>query len=465
MTLRSLTGGLGARTQMRRRALMISLPAALLLAGCTGSSFTASAPDIAPKFDAAAPARNANAPVWWSAFRDSRLDGLVQQGLSRNLSISEALAVIDEAEANARLTRAADLPSVQAGGSATRGDAQGTGTVESSAATLSTSWMIDLFGANRANRAAAVADLEAAQLSADVARQSVTSAIALAYIDLRYYQESVSLTRRSIESRRRTLGLTRTMMDAGQVSRLELLQAEQAVAQAEAGLPALEVGADQSLNRLATLTAQRSGSLRPNLAKGGSQPKARFTPSVGLPTDVIRARPDLRMAERRFAAASARIGVAEAAFYPSVQLSGSITPTNISGGGNRTTWGFGPQINLPIFSGGANTAQLKGAEARAAQAHIQWRAAVLNAVEEVENALVSYNRGNRNVAAQQRLVDSTSQTLTLARSSYEAGQVDLFTVLDAERDLFSARQALAEANRRLASDFVAVSIAAASNAK
>lgn len=446
-----------------RRSLLLGVPALLLLAACGQTSYTAPDADIAPKFDAAAPARSQTAPVWWSAFRDSRLDGLIQQGLSRNLSIAEAAAVIDEAEAGARLARAADLPNVSVQGSASRGNPEGARVVESSAGSLSTSWMIDLFGGNQAARAAAIAELDAARLSADAAKLSVTSAIALAYIDLRYYQESISLTRRSIESRRQTLSMTRTMVEAGQAGRLEVLQAEQAVAQAEAGLPALEVGFDQAINRLATLTASRSGTLRPNLTKGGGQPHARFRPNVGVPADVIRARPDVRMAERRFAAATARVGVAEAAFYPSIQLTGNITPTNLRRGGNVTTWGFGPQINLPIFSGGANQANLKGAEARAAQAHVQWRASVLNAVEEVENGLVSYNRGSVNVAAQQRLVDSTNQTLSLSRTSYEAGEVDLFRILDAERDLLSARQALATANRTLASDFVRLSIAAAAN--
>lgn len=443
---------------------LAALPLTLALASCTTTGFVAPTPDVAPSFAAQAPARSAQGP-WWLSFRDAELDRLIGQGLARNLSIEEAVALIDEAEAAARLTRASDLPNVQAGGAATRGNLQGTGVTETTSATLSTSWLIDIFGGNRAARAASIAELEAAELSLDAARRTVTSAIALAYIDLRYYQESLALTRQSIASRNETLRLTQSMRDIGQANGLDVLQAEQAVAQAEAALPMLAIGYDQSLNRLATLTASRSAELRPALQRGSSQPTARFRPSVGVPAEVIRARPDVRIAERELAAATARVGVAEAAFWPSVSLSGTITPTNIQSGGNLTTWSLGPQINLPIFTGGANRAQLSAAESRAVQSEIRWRASVLDAIEEVENGLSSYNRGSSNVAAQRRLVEATRQTVDLGRESWRTGQADFLTVLDAERSLLDARDALAAAVRDHAASYVSISIAAAAPLK
>lgn len=438
---------------------LAALPLTLFLAACATAEFTPPEPELAESFAASAPARQATAP-WWSSFRDSRLDGLIAQGLARNLSIQEAVAMIDEAEAGARLVRAADLPAVQASGAATRGDLQGTGITESSSATLATSWMLDIFGGNRAERAAALAELEAARLSAEASRRAVAAAIAGAYIDLRFHQESIALTRQSIASRRETLALTRSMQELGQAGRLDVLQAEQAVAQAEAGLPALEIGFDQALNQLATLTSSRSADLRPALQRGGAQPVARFRPSVGVPAEVIRARPDIRIAERQLAAAVARVGVAEAAFWPSVSLSGSITPTNIRGGGNSTTWSLGPQINLPIFSGGANRARLSAAESRAVQAELRWRSGVLTAIEEVENGLSAYGRGATNVEAQRRLERAAQETVSLARESFQSGQSDFFTVLDAERNLLTARSALAAAIRDHAAAYVALSIAA-----
>ncbi|WP_189682389.1 efflux transporter outer membrane subunit [Seohaeicola zhoushanensis] len=443
------------------RRVLLSLLMATALTGCATTPFVARAPDLANSFSVAAPARTAQAP-WFQSFQDRRLDELILRALARNLSIQEALAVIDEAEAGTQLARASDFPTLRAGGAAVRGDPDAIGRVsDSTSATLSTSWMLDLFGANRANRAAAVAELEAAQISEEVARRAVTAAVSSAYIDLRFFQESIALTRQSVASRKETLDLTRSMLELGQANRLDVLQAEQAVAQAEANLPSLQIGFDQSLNRLATLTASRTAELRPMLQRGSAQPVARFRPSVGVPAEVIRARPDVQVAERQLASAAARIGVAEAAFWPSVTLSGTITPTDIKGGGSLTSWSIGPQISLPIFTGGANKARLKAAEARAQQAETRWRASVLDAIEEVENGLSAYNRGAANVVAQRRLVASAQETVSLAREIYRSGQSTFFTVLDAERNLLSARAALASAVRDHAAGYVAVSVAAA----
>lgn len=448
------------KTRSLSSRFLLLFPLTLALSACVTTEFTRPTVDVATAFAGYAPGRAANGP-WWQSFRDSRLDGLVASGLARNLSIEEAISAITEAEAGLGLARAGGLPIASVGASAVRGDPQATGAItDTTAATLSTSWMLDVFGANRASRNAALAELEAAKLSPEAARQAVTAAIANAYIDLRYYQESIALTRQSIASRRETLNLTRSMSDVGQANRLDVLQAEQAVAQAEAGLPPLEIGFDQALNRLATLTAGRTADLRPGLLRGAAQPTARLRPSVGLPADVIRLRPDIGIAEYGLAAAVARVGVAEAAFWPSVTLSGSISPANVRGGANPTSWSLGPQINLPIFTGGANKANLSAAESRAVQAEIRWRAAVLGAVEEVENGLSAYNRGASNVAAQRRHVATAQETVGLARESWQGGQADFFTVLDAERTALTARTALATAVRDHAAAYVSLSVAA-----
>ncbi|UFS67116.1 MULTISPECIES: efflux transporter outer membrane subunit [Paracoccus] len=445
---------------LSRRGLLGGLVSTLALAACNPVSHTAPRAEVAGAFAASSPARRAGANAWWAAFRDKRLDGLIAAGLNRNLDVQTAVATIREAQANARLVGASDLPQVEAQGAAARNRSE-TGIVESSSATLGVSWLVDLFGQNRAARQGASARLDAAYLSAEVARLTVASAIASAYVDARYYQEALALTRQSLTSRKRTLEMTRTQDAFGSVSRLEVLQAEQLVAQAEAALPGLEVGFDQSVNRLATLTAGRSADLAAQLRQGGGQPRARYSASVGVPADVVRVRPDVRMAERNLAAAAADVGEAQAAFYPRLTLSGSITPTNIGGGGSSKSWGFGPQISLPLFSGGANQAQLSAAQARAEQARLAWQASVLGAVEEVENALAGYNRDARAVAAQSRLVENARETVNLTRSSYELGEADFFPVLDAERSLLSARQELAAAVRQQALNFVALSAASA----
>ncbi len=451
-------------TRLSRRGLLAGLSSVGLLAACgTSTPFTAPKADVADRFAGNSPARRAGANTWWAAFRDSQLDRLVNDGLARNLDVMSAVASIREAEANARLVGASDLPQITASASGQRGDSTGAGTVsETSSGTLGVSWMIDVFGANRAARRGARADLDAAYLSADVARLTVVSAIASAYIDARYYQNMRDLTRQSLESRKQSLRLTEQQDVLGASTRIDVLQAEQLVTQAEAALPPLETGFDQSVNRLATLTDSTSSAVAAALRKsGGTQPRARYSASVGVPADVIRARPDVRMSERQFASAMAGVDQAQAAFYPQLTLSGSVTPLNISGGGSMKTWGFGPQLSVPLFSGGANSARLSAAQARAEQARLAWRSSVLGAVEEVENALAGYNRDSRLVAAQTKLVGNAEESVGLTRDSYEYGESEFFPVLDAERVLLSSRQELAGALRQQSLNFIKLSAAAA----
>lgn len=453
------TGTIRPRALPRRAFLAGS--AALALAGCA-VNYSAPVASVPDSFGSGTPARRDNGRDWTRAFEDRQLDGLIAAGRARNLDIAQARIAITEAEAGAGITRAGALPQASVTGSAQRGDSQGSGAIrETSGLGLGVSWVLDLFGANANARAAAEARLDASWLSADVTSLLIEGAIASAYADLRFQQASSALIRRSIDSRRKSLALTRAQEEAGVASRLDLIQAEQLVAEGEAQLPAREVAFDQALARLAALTAQASTSLRPGLEKGASQPRPRFSASVGLPADVVRERPDVRLNERLFAAAAYEVGVAQAQFWPSVSLSGNITATRISGGGNITPWGFGPAINLPIFTGGANAANLKGAEARAAKARLAWEAAVLKAVEEVESGLAATSRDVRNVAAQQKLVDTSAQAVELARTSFALGDGTFFNVLEAERSLLNAQQGLAQAQYQRALHYIALSLAAA----
>ncbi|SOC15892.1 multidrug efflux system outer membrane protein [Rhodobacter sp. JA431] len=442
-----------------RRVFLAGASAAL--AGCAQVQYDAPLAVAPGRFDANAPARADRAEGWWRAFRDSQLDALIAAGAARNLDVLQAVAAIDEARANAGLARASDLPQLAGSASATHGNPQGAGMSNTSTVGLGSSWMLDLFGANRANRKAAAARLDAAYLSADVARLTMQQAIAQAYAELRFQQASIALTRRSIESRKRSLELTRAQVDSGAAGRLELLQAEQLVAEGEAQLPAFETGFDQALVQLASLTAQTVSSLRPSLQRGAPQPVPRYRASVGVPADVLRVRPDVQMAERLYAASVYDIGVAKAAFFPSVTLTGAITPTRVHDTTSITPWTLGPALDLPIFTGGANRANLRGAEARALEAKLAWEAAVLNAIDEVETALAAYTRDGRNIAAQRHLVDTSSETLELSRTNYSLGQGDFMTVLDAERTYLSAQQGLAQAQAQRAAHYITLSVAAA----
>ena len=435
--------------------------AALVLAGCT-MNYRAPTADLPATFSAPAPERDVTrGQQWWASFNDSRLNQLLTAGLARNLDVAQAIEAINEARANTRLTGANDIPDVSVTGSASRGRPEGgSPVVESSSVSGNVSWTLDLFGRNRNARAAASAQLDAAYLSVDVARLTMMSAIAQSYITARYYQEAIALTRQSISSRRESLELTQTKVEYGSAPRLDLVQAQQLVAQAEAQLPSLEVGFDQSVNSLGTLTNQRISTLKVMLQTGGPQPRPRYRASVGVPAEAIRNRPDVLAAERQYAASVFNVGVARAAFYPSLSLTGTVTPTHLAGAGSVKTWSFGPQLNLPIFNA-ANNANLTIAESQAVQQRLSYQATVLDAVEEVENALAAYNRDARNIEAQRRLVNAAQEAVDLARTSFDIGDTEFFTVLDAERSLLDARNSLAQAIQQQALNYVTLSVATA----
>lgn len=439
--------------------------AALALAGCTDVHYVAPKADVAAHFAGDAPARSdaTNARLWWTAFRDPALNRLIDQGNARNLTVQQAIETVNQARASAQSVSAADLPQVNLAAGAQRGVSSGSVTGKPGSLSYvepSASWLIDVFGSNRNAKAAAGAQLDAAYLSVDVARLTMESSIAKAYMALRYYQESIALTNRSLESRRRSLQLTQTQFNLGSASKLDVLQAEQLVAEGEAALPTYEVGRDQALATLATLTNQRMADLRARLGASG-QPKAAYRPSVGVPADVVRDRPDVRAAERNYAAAAYEVGVAKAAFYPSISLSGNIQPTNIAHAGNITYWAIGPAVNLPIFQGGKLRANLKASESKALQSKQAWESSVLNAIQEVESGLAAYNRDARNIAAQQKLVDTSKETADLSRSSYEIGEGTFINVLDSERAYLTSQQSLAAAVQQQADDYITLSVAAA----
>lgn len=448
-------------TRLRRTTLLLLTGS--VLAACTPlQSYQAPTPEAPASFDGAKATSAAVADrQWWTGFNDARLNALVAKGLAQNLDVRLAVERIEEARANAGLAASADLPQSGAGVFGGRSDPTGAATVSVQSVSGQVSWAIDLFGRNASGKAASKARLDAAYASADLSRILIAGAIAEAYIDLRYYQNRIDLTRQSRASRERTADLIQKTFDAGSATRLDLLRADQLIVLADAQLPGLEIGYRMALNRLATLTGQPASQLAADLQKGAGQPAPRFKASVGVPVEVLRKRPDIIIAERNYAAAVAAVGIAKADLLPSLSLGGTILSTGINGAPSTETWSFGPTLSLPLFNGGRLKSNLSAAESRARQAQLAWQQSVLKAVEEVQNALAAYSRDGRNMEAQRRLMSISQETLDLARSSFEIGEADFLSVLEAERTLLDARGAMAEASRARALNFVRLSMATA----
>lgn len=402
-----------------------------------------------------------SAKAWWTAFVDPQLNELVNAGLSRNLNILQAIEVVEQARQNAVASRSGLFPTVSGGGSATRANTT-SGYEEEALAKLSASWVLDLFGQYRRSRESAHASLDAAYASADVARLTLISDLVSNYIDARYYQELGSIAQAELDARRDTLRLTRLRKQAGASSQLEVVQAEGLVNATLSDIPGYETRYRASVHRMSTLLGQPATTLLPLMDRKDTQPAAHDPVDAGIPADLIRNRPDIRKAERELAAAVANIGVAKAQLYPSLQLNGNISPTALILAGARTNisaWSFGPTLNIPIFQGGALHANVKSSESKARSAYLVWKQTVLNAVEEVENAMVAYSRDRKTMSALAAEVRNYRHALNLSKSAYKRGVVSLLNVLDSERSVGAARQNLAGAVRQTALDYVRLNIA------
>ncbi|TCT41746.1 efflux transporter outer membrane subunit [Martelella mediterranea] len=444
----------------------------LLLSGCVvGPDYTAPETDLPGKFSEGSDESvgNVTEVAWWESFNDSLLTSYVEQGLSQNLSILQALERINQAESDVVINTAGAFPSVSLQGSDTGAGAAGDGasaqqrkTSNTVSGSIPVSWYLDLFGLYRRAGEASEAQLDAAYASADVARLTLISNLTDAYIGARLYQERLQIARSNLQSRRETLRLTQFQLDAGAASRLDVVQSEGLVNAQLSTIPTLEAQYRQQVYALSTLMGLPAPALIDQMNKKKPIPVTHAKLSSGVPADLIRNRPDIRQAERQLAAATARIGVAEAQLYPSITLSGTLqasySATSIANGG-MTSWSFGPGLNLPIFDGGELRANLSKSESVAREAYLTWKQTVLNAVQEVENALAVATRDGRTVAALRASVSSYREALRLSTASYKDGAISLLDVLDAQRSVSDAEASLANAVADQASDFVALNVA------
>jgi multidrug efflux system outer membrane protein len=403
---------------------------------------------------AAAPAGDLTVQPWWRELEDARLSSLLEQGLAQNLDIQTALARVEEAEAILRGTGTADLATGDLVASVTRVDSDGGSADTDSSAGISGSLVLDLFGGRLRQQQQAQAELEARRFDVGTARLAYLSSVAGNYIDARYFQEALALTRRSIETRRQTLALVQEQRELGEVTELEVAQAEAGLNLAEADLPALESGFLRSNYAIATLLTAPAAPIVEMMRAGAPQPRPPSNDAAGVPADLLRNRPDVRAAERELAAAVAEVGVTEAALYPSINLSGTITVSD------PTSWSFGPTLSVPLLNRPVLAARRDAAIARVQQAELVWRRTVLEAIEEVQSAQSTFVRMRQRLAAQQRAVESYSELVELSRQSYELGTTTLFALLDAEQSLADAQIATATARRDLAAAWLALQIAA-----
>lgn len=444
--------------QMKPTRLVL-VPMVLALSACAvGPDFRSPSQPVAANFaeGSAQPIGEASAQYWWRSYNDAMLNELVQTGLSQNLDIKTAISRVAEAQAAARATGLPAMISGSVSGDSIRAGGEAiSGTTTTSGASFNPSLVLDLFGGERRSREAALASLQSAELSVGAARLTFLSQLVSSYIDLRYYQNALTITRQTLGTRRETLSLVQSQREAGAATALDEAQAQAALDESLASLPSLESGFYASSYAIATLLAQPVQTIETRLQRGAAQPRPGGNASAGVPADLLRNRPDVRAAERDYAAAVANVGVSEAQMYPSVSLGGTVSTSEGVG-----SWSFGPKVSLPVLNQGVLAAKRDQAIAQAEQAELGWRSSVLGAVEEVQASQSDYIRNQRAVAAYQRSVNSYERVVSLSRETYNGGTTTLLDFLDVQRSLASSRLTLASSVRDLAASWATLQVAA-----
>jgi NodT family efflux transporter outer membrane factor (OMF) lipoprotein len=415
-------------------------------------------------------------PEWWAVFRDPILTDLERRVAAANLDVRTATIRLAESRFQRGVAAAAELPSLNGDAKYTRelysqnGIVSLLGALAPPGAPLvvppindynvgfDASWELDLWGKVRRQVEAADAAVDQA---ADQRRDALVSSLAeLArdYIQLRGVQTQIRIANDNLKVDRGVLGLAQERTQRGLQNGLDVENAAAQVESIRAQIPALEQQETQYINALNLLLDQPPGALKAELARPHSEPASPPRVPLGIPSELARRRPDIRAAETQLHAATANIGVAVGAFYPTVQLNGTVgldalDYTNLWKG-SSLQYQLGPSISLPIFAGGRlrNTLELRDAQQQ--EAAIAYHKTVLQAWHDVVNALVAHRLEQERRARLRAQADHSRQALDLARTRYNEGVTDFLTVLDTERTLLQAEQQHAASTTNVALDLV-----------
>ncbi|MDB5411213.1 MAG: hypothetical protein JWL84_6125 [Rhodospirillales bacterium] len=480
----------------RRRHPQLAVLAIVALAGCTvgpdfetpsawspSSWFGGTAPKALPVSQTAA---EPLAPSWWSAFDDAELTALENRVATSNLDVRTATLRLEESSAQRRIAGAAAFPQVNGDASYERerpsakgvfsllgGSGRGTGGANAVPVAgfgvrpfdlyqfgFDASWELDLWGRVRRSVEAADASVEASTETRRSTLLSMLAEVAGSYIQLRGVQTQLRISQENLETAQQSLTLTRQRATGGLTSELDVENAAAQVATTAAAIPQLEQQQAQLINQLGFLLGEPPRALADELATPRAVPPVPPRVPIGLPSELARRRPDIRAAEAQLHAATAQIGVAKADFYPSVSLTGSLDLQSLRladlGSWAAHTYTLGPSLTLPIFEGGRLRGNLQLTEAQQQEAAIAYQRTVLNAWQEVDNALTAYAQEQRRLEQLTRAVERNRRALALARDQYARGLVGFLEVLTAEQQLLATSQQAAASTTAVSGNLVSL---------
>jgi len=436
----------------------VALPTILLavLSGCAsvGPDYAKPKDDL-PAYWASTLAKHAMAQDlsrWWLKFGDPLLSDLIEQSLKASPDLRGVQAKLREARARRGLAGVNQFPTISASASENYSKSNaalasvGGLTGELYSVGFDASWEPDIFGGTRRAVEAAQADLEGSEASLHDTQVSLVAEVALNYVELRTYQARLAIAMDNLGSQSETLALAGWRAEAGLTSSLDVEQARTNREQTHAQIPSLKSSIAQAEHRLATLLGQMPGALYGRLEKPAPIPAAPDSVAIGIPADALRQRPDVRVAERKLAAETARIGETTATLYPGFKLSGSIGWEALGfgalGGSDSLTRSLLGSVTATLFDGGRIRQRIEIQNAIQEQALVSYEKTVLNALEEVENALVSYANNRRREQALREAADAAHNAVLMARHLYATGITDFQKVLDTERTLLTVQDSL-----------------------
>jgi multidrug efflux system outer membrane protein len=408
---------------------------------------------------------------WWTRFNDPQLSQLVARAMQTNTDVNRAQAVLRQARAMRDVAAAGLRPTLGSSASASHGTAGGDSSGSLFKAGLDAAWEPDIFGGKQSALDAGDATLRASAASLGDVQVSIAAEVALSYLTLRGAQTRLAIAEANLASQLDTHEITGWRLQAGLVSSLEAEQSLSATEQTRAQLPVLQTSIAQTRHALAVLTGQPPAALTVELtselatgvattgfAATAPIPQAADDLVLSFPADTLRQRPDVRAAEQQVAAALARVAQADAARKPSFRIGGSLGLSALTLGaltdGASVVSSLLAGVSLPIFDGGAARATLRAEQAALVQAQEAYRATVLTALKEVEDALVAL-RGDRERLLRQNLAaESARNAALMARQRYDSGLVDFQVVLETQRSQLGTQDSVASTQTDLAADHV-----------
>ena len=411
---------------------------------------------------------------WWNTFQDPTLSSLVEMAVRNNLDVRQAEARIRQARASLGVAGAPLWPEVDAATIYQRSQSS-SATVTTGGPAIATagglrelfqvgldaSWELDIFGGTRRNIEAAGADLTAAVEDRRDVLVTLVGDVGNNYLTLRGLQQQIAIARNNLEAQRHTAKITRKRFEAGFVGGLDVANADAQVATTQAQIPTLESSARAAIYSLGVLLGREPAALEKDLIKQAPIPPTPPEVPVGLPSELVRRRPDIRRAEAQLHAATARIGVATADLFPRFSLTGSFgfSSNDLTKLGNLASskfWAFGPTVTWPIFAGGRIQWNIKLQNALQEQALLTYQKTVLTALKDVETALVGYAKEQERRKSLSEAVVNNRKAVDLAMKLYVAGKTDFLNVLTAQLNLYTSETALVQSTSTVDTNLIAL---------